>query len=76
MSNIKKTDVKNHLSPRFRTKLHLCQPQTQPDAPGFLGVEPAGADPANNGSMEKPLNLPSTGGRGPLSIVTSKSAQD
>ena len=64
MSNIKKTNVKNHLSPRFRAKLHLCEPQTQP----------TGA--VKSGSMEKPLNLPSTEGREPLSIVTPKSVQD
>lgn len=25
MSLIKKSDVKNHLSPRYRTKIHLCE---------------------------------------------------
>ena len=37
MSLIKRSDVKNHLSPRFRTKIHLCQPESQPDATGFSG---------------------------------------
>jgi hypothetical protein len=40
MSLIKQSDVKNHLSPRFRTKIHLCQPESQPDATGFSGAEP------------------------------------
>ncbi len=40
MSLIKKSDVKNHLSPRFRTKIHLCPPVSQPDATGFSVAEP------------------------------------
>jgi hypothetical protein len=43
-SNIRQSDAKNHLSPRFRTKIHLCPPETQPDASGFAHEEPAGAD--------------------------------
>ena len=40
MSNIRQSDVKNHLSPRFRAKVHLCQPVSQPDATGFSGADP------------------------------------
>jgi hypothetical protein len=40
MSLIKQSDVKNHLSPRFRTKVHLRQPESQPDATGFSAAEP------------------------------------
>jgi len=40
MSLIKQSDVKNHLSPRFRTKIHLRQPESQPDATGFSAAEP------------------------------------
>jgi len=39
MSLIRQSDVKNHLSPRFRTKIHLCQPESQPDATGFSAAE-------------------------------------
>ncbi len=39
MSLMKQSDMKNHLSPRFRTKIHLCQPESQPDATGFSVVE-------------------------------------
>jgi hypothetical protein len=39
MSNIGKSDVKNHLSPRFRTKIHLCDPVSEPDATGFSAPE-------------------------------------
>jgi hypothetical protein len=40
MSLTRKSDVKNHLSPRFRTKIHLCPPESQPDATGFSVAEP------------------------------------
>lgn len=40
MSNIRQSDVKNHLSLRFRTKIHLCEPVSQPDATGFSGADP------------------------------------
>jgi hypothetical protein len=50
MSLIKKSDVKNHLSPRFRTKIHLCEPESQPDATGYSVVEP-NASKANASSF-------------------------
>ena len=31
MSNIGKSGVKNHLSPRVRPKIHRCQPKTEAD---------------------------------------------
>jgi hypothetical protein len=40
MSLVKRSDVKNHLSPRFRTKIHLCESVSQPDATGFSSDEP------------------------------------
>jgi len=40
MSLVRQSDVKNHLSPRFRAKIHLCQPESQPDATGFSAAEP------------------------------------
>ncbi len=40
MSLIKKSDVKNHLSPRDLTKIHLCRPLSQPDATGYSVAEP------------------------------------
>lgn len=39
MSLVKKSDVKNHLSLRYRTQIHLCQPESQPDASGFSTAE-------------------------------------
>jgi hypothetical protein len=35
MSQIRQSDVKNQLSPRFHTKIHLCDPVSQPDATGY-----------------------------------------
>lgn len=40
MGLIMKSDVKNHLSPHFRTKIHLCELVTPPDATGFCVAEP------------------------------------
>ena len=39
MSLVKKSDVKNHLSARFRDKIHLLNPESQPDATGFSEAE-------------------------------------
>ena len=39
MSLVKGSDVNNHLSLNFRTKIPLCSPESQPDATGFSGVE-------------------------------------
>ena len=40
MSQIRQSDARNHLSPRFRTKIHLCDPVSQPDATGYSVPEP------------------------------------
>ena len=50
MSQIRQSDVKNHLSPRFRTKIHLCDPITQPDATGH-SVPEADAIQANSSTF-------------------------
>lgn len=44
-----KSDVKNHLSPRYRREIHLCQPASQPDATGFSVAEPGAikSDPSD-----------------------------
>lgn len=39
MSITEKSDVKNDLSPRYRTKIHLCDPASQPDATGYSVTE-------------------------------------
>ena len=76
MSNIKQSDVKNHLSPRFNPKIHLCPPESEPDATGFSEEEPAGAEANKNDSTENPLSVSSAGGREPMAGVARKSARD
>ncbi len=39
MSDVKKSDVKNHLSPRNRTQIHLCSLERAPDATGYSVAE-------------------------------------
>ena len=75
MSLIKKADVKNHLSTRHRTEIHLHRPESQPDATGFVEVETVGADPKVNNPVQDPLNLPTPAGPKAAPIVTSKSAK-
>jgi hypothetical protein len=41
MSLIKKSDVKNHLSPRFRTQIHVSQPEGEPVATDFSAAAPS-----------------------------------
>jgi len=76
MSNVRQSDVKNHLSPRFRTKIHLCEPNTQSDAAGVSQEEFAGAEPKAHDSMEDAPHLSSTSGRKPIAIVTPESVRD
>lgn len=39
MSIVKKSDVKNHLSPRLHTQIHLCPPGSAPDTDGYSVAE-------------------------------------
>lgn len=72
MSNIRQSDVKNHLSPRYRTQIHLCQPESLPDATGFSDQELPGAEPTPNDSMQDALGLSSTGGPKPVAGIAPK----
>ena len=49
MSLIKKSDAENHLSPQVCSKIHLCEPVSQPDATGYSVAEPdiIKANPSN-----------------------------
>jgi hypothetical protein len=67
MSLIKKADVKNHLSARHRTEIHLARPEGQSDATGFPHEESTGS--------ENPLNIPTPGESETAPIGTSKSAK-
>jgi hypothetical protein len=58
MSLIKKADVKNHLSARHRTEIHLTRPESQSDATGFAHEESASEGPQGSESIENTLNIP------------------
>ena len=75
MSLIKKTDVKNHLSARHRTEIHL-QPAIQADSTGFPYEEPAGLGPGENDSPENPLSSSLSRGLEAAEIVPPKSVRD
>jgi hypothetical protein len=87
VSPIKRSDVKNHLSPRHRTDIHLCQPESQPDATGFSAAEPDAiqanslnsaedfvAERSSSGAALAQSN-PLLGSIGPQAPATSKSVQ-
>lgn len=63
MSNIRKSDVKNLLSPRFCPKIHLRAPNSEPNGGSSSPEEPVNSGPTKNESMEIQLNLSSTSGR-------------
>jgi hypothetical protein len=83
MSLHKQSDVKNHLSPRYRTKIHLCPPVSdtsglsvaEPDAikPVLLGfandflTEHSSSGPASTG--------PVTGSISPQATAASRNAR-
>jgi hypothetical protein len=73
MSNIKRSDVKNHMRPPFLAKIHLDPPESQPDATGFSAPEPEATETqpsafscdfvvehSSPGSMQEPPGLPAS----------------
>ena len=52
MSFDKQSDVKNHLSHRTRSQIHLIEPISQNDATGDSRVEPATAELPKGGPAE------------------------
>lgn len=75
MSNIRKSDVKDHLSPRFRKKVFVSQFEILPDAtPSHR--EPAGAQSTAYDSMESALNLSPDYGRKPRASITPEIIND
>lgn len=87
VSLIKQSDVKNHLSSRHRTRIHLATPASQPDATGFSEEQSERTDPliepATEGSLpEAGIAAPAVcllvneSELGPVEVpVTSKSSQ-
>jgi hypothetical protein len=75
MSLIKQADVKNHLSARHRTEIHLARPEGNSDATGIPPEELSGRTPKVNDSVEIPLNIPPPSEPDTTPIVTSKSVK-
>jgi hypothetical protein len=75
MSLIKKSDVKNHLSNRYRNRngIHLQPPVSQPDATGFSGEQPERADSSANNTVEDPRNGLSASGQENLPVKPDSS---
>ncbi len=69
MSLIKKADVKNHLSTRHRTEIHL-QPESQADATGFPHEDNTG----DHNATEPVDGSPNPGGPAPP-VIASKTHQ-
>jgi hypothetical protein len=67
MSLIKKADVKNHLSARHRSEIHLARPASKPDATDI--------NPKANDSAENSLEIPIPTKPEAAPIVTSKSVK-
>ncbi len=75
MSLNKQTDIKNHLSGRHRTEIHL-QPAIHSDATGFPHEEPAaGHDSHSNDRVINPLEIPTPSEPEDVPIVIAKSLQ-
>ena len=58
MSLTKKSDVKNHLSSRYRRGIHLTPRANLPDATGFSGEQSDRAESATGDVTEQPLPQP------------------
>ena len=86
MSLVKQTDVKNHVSPRRRSKIHLCHPEPA-RRNRLLGAEPDAvqADPSDfaedfvaehsSPSTVRAQGTPLTGFFSPETPAASKSVQ-
>lgn len=61
MSAFKKSDVKNHLSRRRPSGIHLYQPVSQPDATGFSGDESRHTDSSATPAVQTPAEQPASG---------------
>jgi len=72
MSNIRKSDVKNHLSPRFRNKIFPNRTDFAADATTLPREQSADAWSRTNDSMEGPLSLSSTGEQRAVASTTPK----
>jgi hypothetical protein len=72
MTLIKKADVKNHLSTRHRTEIHLYRPEEEPTVPGALEDASAGAAPAiSDVSNDPPIPASPSGSETPPTVTAS-----
>jgi len=85
MSLHKQSDVKNHLSPRYRTKIHLCKPVSgavglsagEPDAIKLIPLgfaEDFLAEHSSSGEVPASTG-PVTGSTSPQAAAVSKNAR-
>jgi len=73
MSLVKKSDVKNHLSPHHQKSIHLNRPLSEPDATGS-NVEEQRQQPSSSG-LEAPPPAGSPDSSNTAAPTVSKSAQ-
>jgi hypothetical protein len=74
MSLDEKSDVRNHLSARHHTQIHLTPPASQPDAIGVPHEENTGTGPKDSGSDRKPLRVSVQNSPGSGPYILSKTA--
>jgi len=56
MSLVKKSDVKNHLSPRYHKDIHLCRPDIQQESTDFVVEDSGRAEMTIDQRIENALN--------------------
>lgn len=76
MSLIKKADVKNHLSARHRSGIHLTRPEGQSNAPGSAHEDSTSEGSKANDSAGNLLDIPAPSAPDTTSNVISKSAKE
>ena len=75
MSLIKKADVKNHLSARHRSGIHLAPPAGQPDVAERAHEDSTSEHPMVSDSVQNPPNIPAAGDAETTPPVASKSVE-
>ncbi len=71
MSFDKQSDVKNHLSHRTRSQIHLIEPMSQPDSTSVSGVENA---PAESPEGKKVEGTPKRENAGELEAIRNRAS--
>ena len=76
MSLIKKADVKNHLSARHRSGIHLTRPEGQSNATGAIHEDATSGTPKATDSAPNLLKVATPSAPDAGSKVTSKSVKE